>query len=1010
MKGNRGAITVVLILVAILTTITFAQNIPIDMTNGVSTTYRFTSDLNLNTNIRLTVPPDQVISGNPGDLSSGAVICSGATGTMVSSSTPDDTRWASRAPTIVGPYPVCISGSCPPPMVDGTPASNIEVSWLPASLYDPFNARAGSALRERGVAAINAYGQLGDFPLQAISYQNISPGPIYLNKAGRAEIFCKGNLATYQNGVLVGTPVDLSDARTTTQTYRFTSPGTYTIESRIIGASCFGATVNYVTIPTRTSPGDLVNNFYMTYYNGRAPDLSSGVGASITRTITVRNPDPSTIPACSITPAGSAALVNNQGPVSIVRVVIRNTNDPATARRIHLSGVSSTNPAYTMTPLDRTRCEALRSAEAIRLGAATFSCPSSNGFGVNIPPNAGIEAYILVEQTGTGTGSIGAIFAADGDGQCGVSSHCSTTPPVDLTGIIPSPTGASGGISCRVVPGSMSIGTNEIAEFAVTCTNLSTGTTIGCPTDIWRVNGVSGEVLDSSSTRAHVVIRSGAGAIGNVEYAINSTVSCYAAISTIGPRLTCGFTPSSADLNVSQNQNFILSCLDRGTPVVPSVVNYRRTDGLAGTTSDETVGGVKYNAPAVPTSGNLRGDAQILARYPGITGAEATAPITVRLGGGSTLVANSCQIVPSPVDIPSGYASQFLVTCRNAAGAEVPCVGADWRTYGISGTYIIATPTMSMLGVTSSSGSVGSVEYRYDGRSDVLCNSTVRVTEPDIRCTFTPSSAPIRVGDTQRFDFSCAYVRGPRAGTPATVRAADYTLDPALDARLSASFPTYAKVTGLGTSSGLLTGVADIAGATSGALVGPFAQAFINILGGGPLTCDIPTFTCAAEATRTCSINSVSGACECACLCPSTTRVCASGRPPVCNPDGSLTCPEDTPRRRGSTEYCTLNDGLTIQLYRGFNAFIPIICGAGPGEPTRATACDTGGVTFRLNSGSSGVTISASDETGVSLTTTGTVGESGTITARVNTPGRSGVSGECFADYEITQAICRDIS
>lgn len=838
--------------------------------------YFHTSARNFQTSMSISIEPivsaptANVISGNPTDLRttfvldplnpSGGIptVCTGTTLTIAPRLT--RSQWGTGPTTIFAPNPDCRRGSiidprnlCIPATPYSTPVSTTPIRWLTSSVYDTefeFGNTSGATLSGYpGTSTIDRYNALRIFRNAPVSYTNASG--TYNNLLGRANVFCKGTV-TIDSGTetrtipIIGNPDGSYTIAPTT--INVNTLGTRTIRTTLNSVSCFAAVVNYPEGVFDNPPDYPGQMFRIIYYTAGGATPSTGTPiVGPTRTISVQNADPATIPPCSLN-SGTPVRVATLGSRTLVRVAV--SNDGTSPIDLS-SSLTSSNSQYTVRPMQispTNECDDMARAYSAAGQAVDFVCPVENGFERALGARTSRQVYLTVDRVGAGGGTLVSRLSAQGSAVCGTRPNCNRD--ITLTGIVPG-TGESR-INCQVyttAPGSpnfVTIGPGEIATVGVQCTNSTTGAVVDCPTNNWQLNrsggGNLGTIIDSNNRNARFTVDS-VGPTGQIIYN-TGTSTCAAPISTMSPQYRCAFNPPSATMVTLESRDFALSCTNNGVTIPPSSIRdarYSAQNGLIGSASGLGVNnaeGARFVAGSSASSGNLVGDISINPDTirPYITGIRPVAPITVNLD--DTTTATSCAITPSTLTIGTLELGQLNVQCRNRLGAIVPCVGSDWRLNGISGGFEVGQSSASgtVFYTTSSAGSTGSVEYRYAGRSDVSCTSTINVVTPIFSCTLNPPSATMNTADVQRFALNCLENRG--TPTPRIPENARYSQSTGLFGIISAESTSGASFTAGMPSSGLFFGAGLFSDSTRPSVIGAIAQAPVTIRSSGPeVTC-----------------------------------------------------------------------------------------------------------------------------------------------------------------------------
>ncbi|MFZ5500377.1 MAG: hypothetical protein ACOY58_00465, partial [Candidatus Micrarchaeota archaeon] len=168
----------------------------------------------------------------------------------------------------------------------------------------------------------------------------------------------------------------------------------------------------------------------------------------------------------------------------------------------------------------------------------------------------------------------------------------------------------------------------EVGDFGVTCYDIGDNPT-PCAGNNWYWSGLPGGFVDRTNTHALAYHTAPPGSSGSLWYE-SGVASCSADVTSRpgGPWYVCELDPSSAHVEVDTSRPFDFTCYLNGTETAPDDATYSLINGLSGTTSNESIDGVTYNAPHLPDSGDLQGYGEYQVS-PYIVGAVALADIQV---------------------------------------------------------------------------------------------------------------------------------------------------------------------------------------------------------------------------------------------------------------------------------------------------------------------------------------------------------------------------------------------
>jgi len=674
------------------------------MTSGMSD-YHFNTDMQFTTDFTLSVVSGSVASGNPANLASGDTVCQGATVRV----TPTvNAKWATSSLDIDSIYPTCLSyGYCPAMISYSTINYNRNIKWLSGSTWDTYDGYGADPTSQ----VISHYTGLGTFHDQSVTYITSSGGAYTTNndKRAGANIFCKGDLQVRDGTTTVGAPLELPT--TGTRDITLSSTGTRTIGTRLTGVECFGAVVKH--------PLDTTSNteyFRLYYFTKHDPTIPTPM-ATDSLSINVQAGGGT----CSFGETEiSASTSFTDADYVLVRTRMQNYGDEIT-----ITGVSSSNTAFTVDKFPPGVC--------LGLGFPSSLCPSSHGFDTPISsgtgPGTSRDLYVLIDRNGATGGTILTYTASTTSATCGGAGTCTDT--VDLTGAI----------FCDVDPATMSTWPDVVDRYTVECQDLG-GDPISCSGSNWYWSGLTGGFIEKTSSQAIAYTRSSAGSTGRLYYQSGAAL-CYSDVTVQGgtPPYECELIPSSATMDPSASRYFRLNCFRSGTASTPDDAEYGRTGGLGGSTSNESTSGATYNAPSSPTEGdmwgygywNIPGDDPHLggigfAHIRVISGGNTTGNMTGGGGGDDDGSSEWCTVGDGRLTLYPGFYGWTGIMC--GPDANETCSGVVWSGEGAN----ILSPTNNhgtWYNVTGSIGTSGKINAYVDSDPGRSCYLPFTVGERD---------------------------------------------------------------------------------------------------------------------------------------------------------------------------------------------------------------------------------------------------------------------------------------
>ena len=677
-----------LLALIILSIASFATNVDNVNYQGSDLSWHFDTDMQFTTGFALQL----VSGGTTTPIQNGATVCAGSTLRVVPTL---NAKWATPDFSAAGIYPTCGGGFCPAMIPYSTVTANRDIAWLSAATWDP--QKSFGDLNDFSQDQ-NRYNQLGasSFYLEPVTYNNVT-GQFYPNNEGGAGVFCKGAFE-----VADGSSVVSSTQLPTLNNVDFTisGSGSRQITTRLSGVSCFGVVVKHpLNIPDNPSW------FWMDYFTYNQPSISSTVGS---QSISVNIAPSSGTCAFGETSVNASSSLLSADQV-LVKATMKNTGDPIT-----IISVSGNNPGFSVAPFDTSTCSLL--------GFPPSLCPASNGFNEQINSGASKDLYVLITRGAGASGGMILTFTAQTAGSaCGGGNTC--TDSVDL----------NGPITCNIVPPGLNLGTQEVAQFDLSCQDLA-GNPIGCIGDNWTWSGVSGGFIDKSATGAKAYTIASQGSKGQLRYRSN-LASCLSDINVTKPAYECSLVPPSANLAYNAIKGFTLNGFVNASPAAPDSASYDLIENLAGTLSAESVAGATYTAPSSNSNGKLRAFAQFNSAPDPILGSVCFSSITVSNTTGNGTETNPdnpgatkyCTIGNGPLNVYKGFSGWIGIMCGKSANET--CTGVSWST--TSGVSISSGDNMGVyFTITGNPGAQGNIIAYVNNSAKEFCSKPFFIGKP----------------------------------------------------------------------------------------------------------------------------------------------------------------------------------------------------------------------------------------------------------------------------------------
>lgn len=645
-----------------LVSVFWAVTVDADFVSSTNPDYYYSTDIMVNSDFELSLVSGEVVSGDPSDLQSGAQVCEGS----VIRVTPEmDSKWAVGEFSARSIFPGCgelvdcngntIEIDYCSFLMDYDHSSfshNREIGWLDETLFDDYLSVAQSFNHISGCPGEDMYNQLGSgaYTTQPITYANEPIIPDTPNKKGLAAVFCKGKLSVERNGVSISSGLDIATQETTD--IALSSTGTNTISVALEDANCFGSVV-------KRALDSGTNFFRISFYSDDQFSISSSAATESKTIQVVEGGEPCDFEVVSSTYTGAKSA----GDVYLVSATVRNNgNDP-----MIIDGVSASF-GYDAAPFDPGTCTTL--------GFPSSVCPINSGFNIAINPGSEHTVYMFVNTHGNDIESAAVMLSGESTvSVCGSFGGCSERF---------NPQETSEAVSCEIVPDSINAGRLMAYEWTVTCYDINNNP-VSCVGNNWYFGGLSGIFVERTNTHTIAGVDSPVGSTGTLNYESGLAV-CHSDITVVDPDFVCEFTPSSAGMEVSDEQYFDLTCYWEGQEVTIDDATYGTDNGLTGTLSNESTDGVTFGATQ-ESSGILWG----LGWYqhpsePHMVGGIAVATITVGSEGNETENGGEdeeedCQIgdTPGPLTAWPGYHTWLPLWCGETFDEH--CGGVVTWTY-----------------------------------------------------------------------------------------------------------------------------------------------------------------------------------------------------------------------------------------------------------------------------------------------------------------------------------------
>ncbi len=672
----------------------FATNVNNAVWQGSDPTWHFDTDMQFTTDFTLRVIAGDVSSGDPNNLQNGDTVCTGATLRVLPTVT---SRWATPDFAAVAIYPTCGGGFCPAMIPSGGVTQNRNIGWLSAATWNSQKTFGDANDYSQDPSRYNTLGP-SNFANQPVTYNNVT-AQFHANKEGGAAVFCKG---TFE--VLDGVTVKGSSAMPSVGNVDFGagSAGAHAISSRLSGVECFGSVVKH--------PLNIDDNpswFWLDFFTHNGPAIPSTLGTD-TININVQNSG-GTCDMHETTISSPTALGDED--MMKVKVTMHNDGDP-----IRVTGVTSSNAGYTAEPFPPGLCTTL--------GLPPSLCPPDNHFNDTINSGSDMDLYVLLERQAGASGGTTLNFQAETvSATCGGAATCNEDVPL------------TGPITCEVDPDSLSLGTNEVAEFGVQCFDLSADPT-ACVGDNWFWVGLTGGFITKSNSMAQAYTTSPPGSEGSLNYS-SGLALCGSNITVTNPTYECDLLPPNANMALSQAKFFEMNGFVSGSPTDPDGASYDLIDGLSGALGNDSTDGVTYTAPGGATSGKIRGFAEFAAAPDPILGSVCFSSVQVSSGGGNNTTGGDpgnegstqyCTIGSGPLNVFPGYNGWVGIKCGEHANET--CTNVTWSPEG-GVTLGDSDDSGTGFTITAGPGSSGKIWAIINGDASKFCYAPFFVGEPE---------------------------------------------------------------------------------------------------------------------------------------------------------------------------------------------------------------------------------------------------------------------------------------
>jgi len=450
----------------------------------------------------------------------------------------------------------------------------------------------------------------------SVTYINNPGFNYYYNKKAYPVVFC---YAKYElkdgSNVYASGEMPASDLKQHTIIFNDNPGSTHPFGAKLYDIGCFASSVRHPRDDTSHT-----NMFAIQFY-GRGFDMSPN---SIIDSHAVKVVDPR-----ARMEVLSTEIVAKDGFGNyLLKTTVKNTGDSVDDVSIKVNGTYAELPGSYAEKSTSQKCNSRFSTKPVH------ECDDSNpnGYDTNFNPGQEMVLYTIFSYPGKEedlcnqtimtleyTSDEKTCSAYDSwkvavNGPCGV-------PKQDLS-------------RCEINPPNLIVNPFEIHEWTVTCFDENNKQT-ACAGNDWRFDGLKGEFLKKTNQNALAYIsEDGTGKIVYVQGSMRCNATVISDTHSF-PYMSCVFNPSSAQLNVSETEEFNLRCsisdmFNRRSINLVST-EYDAVNGLVGDVKPDPVDRSLVNFTGTePSFGKLRGIAwYTYSGEPTLRGAVAFAPIDV---------------------------------------------------------------------------------------------------------------------------------------------------------------------------------------------------------------------------------------------------------------------------------------------------------------------------------------------------------------------------------------------
>jgi hypothetical protein len=649
--------TIFFLLILFASTMAVTANYLDDLAVNYNIPTHFKADVQASSDFTISAPSSKVLSGTPGDLSSGSVVCPN---TQISLN-PIITASTYKVQSIFSPYPPT---TAPPSCTSG--AATRPIKWLSESTFNSVRSNFVTNKDELSHPSdINPLGGTSSFFDECMT---LFDGATQYNSASaRARIFGKGTIIFKDGTATVGNPVPIDNPSSRFRT--LTTLGNHQISSTLTGVD---------TLPViNTKTSDPYFRLYSFSYN--APSL----GSTVSKTIKVENRQN----AMSVVSTNPSSPTITVGKPLYVAVNIQNTGNAI----VQVNSVQgSPSSPITVAPLNVNNC-------GTSIPSWYPPCiAGENGF--NRPINPGIIGIVFIQldappATAPGTYSLPLTFTHTAVGQV-CNAKTTTTqyqPNIDIIDPDPDPGSKD---TCQITDGPMPVETGSSRIFQIQCAHQ--GDPLGPCTGAsvqWDVTPSGfGAINSFDNTQANITFPvPGAGSLdADVTGTYNATCRFPASgMIRVQDVSNCSISPNPATMYQSQARDFTLECFDSANnPVTcPSSVNWAVT-GFSATQyrifSQSSTGAQVGVHASVGSKGQLNATIGDISCISDLTVNQSESTLDIK---------------PDSVSLKHNDNQTFTATCT-LNNNPVPCSGMAWDLFGIQGTLSNTSDTGALYTAT----------------------------------------------------------------------------------------------------------------------------------------------------------------------------------------------------------------------------------------------------------------------------------------------------------------------